>query len=213
MRKNIKMILVITALFTLLFHVSLRSKLNTMIQKVLENFKIASLNEMQLTTIEASKKSNDILLSPKDSGKTLGFLLPILNSLDKSKEGIQALVIVPSRELVIQIEQVFKQMQIGFKVYCAYGGHSKKTEKNSLGEAPSVLIGTSDRLAFHIRNKNIYTATIYTLVLDEFDKALEFGFQEDMSFIISHLKNLTKRMLTSATQMKIKTVDNFINCF
>ena len=109
-------------------------------QKVLENLKIASLNEMQLATIETSKKSNDIiLLSPTGSGKTLGFLLPILNSLDKSKEGIQALVIVPSRELAIQIEQVFKQMQTGFKVNCTYGGHSTKTEKNSLGEAPAVL--------------------------------------------------------------------------
>ena len=172
-------------------------------QKVLENLKIAALNEMQLAMIETSKKSSDIiLLSPTGSGKTLGFLLPILNYLDKSKEGIQALVIVPSRELAIQIEQVFKQMQTGFKVNCTYGGHSTKTEKNSLGEAPAVLIGTPGRLAFHIRNKNINTATIHTLVLDEFDKALEFGFQEDMSFIIYHLKNLNKRMLTSATQMK-----------
>ncbi len=173
-----------------------------MLQKVLENLKIATLNEMQLATIEAAKKSNDIvLLSPTGSGKTLAFLLPILNSLDKSKEGIQALVIVPSRELAIQIEQVFKQMQTGFKVNCTYGGHSTKTEKNSLGEAPALLIGTPGRLAFHIRNKNIHTATITSLVLDEFDKALEFGFQEDMSFIIYYLKNLQKRMLTSATKM------------
>lgn len=173
-----------------------------MLQKALDNLKIATLNEMQLATIEAAKKSNDIvLLSPTGSGKTLAFLLPILNSLDKSKEGIQALVIVPSRELAIQIEQVFKQMQTGFKVNCTYGGHSTKTEKNSLGEAPALLIGTPGRLAFHIRNKNIHTATITSLVLDEFDKALEFGFQEDMSFIIYYLKNLQKRMLTSATKM------------
>jgi ATP-independent RNA helicase DbpA len=160
-----------------------------MLQKALDNLKIATLNEMQLATIEAAKKSNDIvLLSPTGSGKTLAFLLPILNSLDKSKEGIQALVIVPSRELAIQIEQVFKQLQTGFKVNCTYGGHSTKTEKNSLAEAPALLIGTPGRLAFHIRNKNIHTATITSLVLDEFDKALEFGFQEDMSFIIYYLK-------------------------
>lgn len=173
-----------------------------MLQKVLENLKIAELNEMQKSAMEASKKSNDlILLSPTGSGKTLGFLLPLLNSLDKSKAGIQALVIVPSRELAIQIEQVFKQMQTGFKVNCAYGGHSTKTEKNSLGEAPAVLVGTPGRLAFHIRNKNIDPSTIHTLALDEFDKALEFGFQEDMSFIISYLRGLRKRILTSATEM------------
>ncbi|MBA3970890.1 MAG: DEAD/DEAH box helicase [Bacteroidetes bacterium] len=174
-----------------------------MIQKVLENLKIDSLNEMQEATIAAAKKSNDIiLLSPTGSGKTLGFLLPILNSLDKNNEGIQALIIVPSRELAIQIEQVFKQMQTGFKINCCYGGHSTRTEKHNLDEAPAVLVGTPGRLAFHIRNKNIDPLTITSLVLDEFDKALEFGFQEDMSFIVYHLKRLKNRMLTSATKMK-----------
>jgi superfamily II DNA/RNA helicase len=174
-----------------------------MIQKVLENLKIASLNEMQLASLEASKKSNDVvLLSPTGSGKTLGFLLPLLNQLDKDKPGIQAMVLVPSRELGLQIEQVFKQMQTGLKVNCCYGGHSTRTEKHNLEQAPALLIGTPGRIAFHIRNKNIDTTTIRLLVLDEFDKALEFGFQEDMSFIISHLKNLKKRMLTSATKMK-----------
>ena len=174
-----------------------------MIQNVLENLKIASLNEMQLASIEASKKSNDvILLSPTGSGKTLGFLLPLLNQLDKDKQGIQAMILVPSRELGLQIEQVFKQMQTGFKVNCCYGGHSTRTEKHNLEQAPALLIGTPGRIAFHIRNKNIDTTTITSLVLDEFDKALEFGFQEDMSFIVYHLKNLKKRMLTSATKMK-----------
>jgi ATP-independent RNA helicase DbpA len=170
---------------------------------VLENLKIASLNEMQLASIEASKKNNDVvLLSPTGSGKTLGFLLPLLDQLDKDKQGIQAMILVPSRELGLQIEQVFKQMQTGFKVNCCYGGHSTRTEKHNLEQAPALLIGTPGRIAFHIRNKNVDTATITSLVLDEFDKALEFGFQEDMSFIIYHLKNLKKRMLTSATKMK-----------
>ncbi|MGZ4117196.1 MAG: DEAD/DEAH box helicase, partial [Bacteroidia bacterium] len=154
-----------------------------MIQKVLENLQIASLNEMQLASIEAAEKNNDvILLSPTGSGKTLGFLLPLLNQLDKDKSGIQAMILVPSRELGLQIEQVFKQMSTGFKVNCCYGGHSTRTEKHNLEQAPALLIGTPGRIAFHIRNKNIDTSTITSLVLDEFDKALEFGFQEDMSF-------------------------------
>lgn len=174
-----------------------------MLQKILDNLKIASLNEMQKTALEASKKSNDIvLLSPTGSGKTLGFLLPVLNGLDRDKEGVQALIIVPSRELGLQIEQVFRQMGTGFKVNCCYGGHSTRTEKHNLEQAPALLIGTPGRLAFHIRNKNIDTLSVKILVLDEFDKALEFGFQEDMSFIISHLKNLKKRILISATKMK-----------
>jgi superfamily II DNA/RNA helicase len=174
-----------------------------MIQKVLENLKIASLNEMQLASIEANQKNNDVvLLSPTGSGKTLGFLLPLLEKLDTDKSGIQAMILVPSRELGLQIEQVFKQMGTGFKVNCCYGGHSTRTEKHNLEQAPALLIGTPGRIAFHIRNKNVDTTTITSLVLDEFDKALEFGFQEDMSFIVYHLKNLKKRMLTSATKMK-----------
>ncbi|MES2140505.1 MAG: DEAD/DEAH box helicase [Bacteroidota bacterium] len=174
-----------------------------MIQKVLEHLKIASLNEMQLASIEAAKKENDvILLSPTGSGKTLGFLLPILQNLDPKKAGVQALILVPSRELAIQIETVFKSMNTGFKVNCCYGGHSTKTEKNNFEHPASVLVGTPGRIAFHIRRNSFDTNTVSTLVLDEFDKSLEFGFKEEMSFIIHELKKLEKRILTSATKMK-----------
>ena len=173
-----------------------------MIQKVLENLKIASLNEMQLAAIEAIKKNDDVvLLSPTGSGKTLGFLLPVLGSLNKEESGIQALVLAPSRELALQIEQVFKMMGTGFKVNCCYGGHSTRTEENNLKHPPAVLIGTPGRIAYHLEKHNINPVTIHTLVLDEFDKSLEFGFQEDMSYIIRQLKKLEKRILTSATDM------------
>ncbi len=173
-----------------------------MIQKVLDNLKIASLNKMQLASIEAAKKSNDIiLLSPTGSGKTLGFLLPLLNNLDKEKTGVQALILVPSRELALQIESVFKSMSTGFKVNCCYGGHSTKTEKNNFEHPPAVLVGTPGRIAFHIRHSSFDTNNVNTLVLDEFDKSLEFGFKDEMSFIIDQLKKLNKRILTSATKM------------
>ncbi len=172
-----------------------------MIQKVLENLKIASLNEMQLASLQACKKGSDVvLLSPTGSGKTLGFLLPVLNKLDSKKAGIQALILVPSRELAIQIEQVFRLMGTGFKVNCCYGGHATKVEKHNLEQPPAVLIGTPGRTAYHIRRRSFDTSSIRTLVLDEFDKALEFGFQNDMSMIIDQLKNLNQRILTSATR-------------
>jgi ATP-independent RNA helicase DbpA len=173
-----------------------------MLQKVLENLKIDSLNEMQLASLKAAENKGDIvLLSPTGSGKTLGFLLPILNILDDKKKGVQALVIVPSRELALQIEQVFRMMGTGFKVNCCYGGHETKVEKNNLEQAPAVLIGTPGRIAYHLRQRNFDTSNIHTLVLDEFDKALEFGFQNEMSLIINQIKNLKRRFLTSATTM------------
>ncbi|MDP1621052.1 MAG: DEAD/DEAH box helicase [Bacteroidales bacterium] len=174
-----------------------------MIQKILDKLKITSLNRMQLAAIEAAKKSNDIvLLSPTGSGKTLGFLLPVLSSLNSDNNGVQVLVLVPARELALQIEQVFKQMNTGFKVNCFYGGHSTKTEKNNLKHPPAVLVGTPGRIAYHIHHDNFETESIHTLVLDEFDKSLEFGFKEEMSFIIKQLKKVRKRILTSATNME-----------
>ncbi len=114
-----------------------------MLQPVLDNLKITALNQMQEAAFAATKKGNDILvLAPTGSGKTLAFLLPVLNNLSKDNKGVQCLVLVPSRELALQIEQVFKQMGTGFKVNCCYGGHPIKTERNNLEQPPALLIGT-----------------------------------------------------------------------
>ena len=172
-----------------------------MIEKVLKNLKIASLNEMQRVAINSASNTDTVILSPTGSGKTIAFLIPVLSRLDDAKTGIQAMILVPSRELALQIEQVFKAMGTGFKVNCFYGGHPVKTERNNLIEAPAVLIGTPGRIAYHIRHENFNPNAIHTIVLDEFDKALEFGFEEDMAFIISRLKNVGRRILTSATKM------------
>lgn len=170
-------------------------------EKILSNLKIDALNEMQLASLEANKTNQDIiLLSSTGSGKTIGFLLPILNVLDEKIKTTQAIIVVPSRELAIQIEHVFKLMGTGFKVTSCYGGHKRETEENNLVQPPSLIIGTPGRLCDHIRRGNITVDTIEVLILDEFDKSLELGFQEEMSFILNSLKNLKKKILTSATE-------------
>ena len=173
-----------------------------MIKKALENLKITALNQMQHAALEAAKKGDVILLSPTGSGKTLGFLLPLLDLLDPAVNEVQALILVPSRELALQIEQVFKTMGTGFKVNCCYGGHPVKIERNNLSQPPALLIGTPGRLAHHLRRDSFSPDAIKTLILDEFDKSLEFGFQEDMTYIIRQLPAIKKRILTSATQMQ-----------
>jgi superfamily II DNA/RNA helicase len=171
------------------------------VESILSKLKIDALNEMQLASIETiSTKNNVVLLSNTGSGKTLGFLLPVLQLLDPTKKDTQAIIIVPSRELALQIETVFKSMATPFKVTCCYGGHLRETEENNLNQAPALLIGTPGRLADHIRRGNITVDSIETLILDEFDKSLELGFKEEMSFIIGSLKSLKKRILTSATE-------------
>lgn len=172
------------------------------LQKMLSNLNIKQLNPLQEEVISKAKYGNDlVVLAPTGSGKTLAFLIPVLNNLKKEQKGVQCLILVPSRELGLQIEQVFKQMASGYKVTCCYGGHSVKVERNNLIEAPAVLIGTPGRIAFHLRGQNFDESTIATLILDEFDKSLEFGFAEDMSFIIGSLYSLKQRILTSATAM------------
>lgn len=170
------------------------------VTNILSNLKIKELNEMQQVAIEAIKKDHDIiLLSATGSGKTLAYLLPVVESLEEKNKDTQALIVVPSRELAIQIEHVFKNMGTGYKITSTYGGHKREIEENNLIEPPALIVGTAGRLCDHIRRKNITADSISTLVLDEFDKSLELGFQEEMKFIIDSLKNVKKKILTSAT--------------
>jgi len=169
-------------------------------ENILSALQIDALNEMQEASIKANQEAdNVILLSDTGSGKTLGFLIPVLESLDKTASGTQALIVVPSRELALQIETVWKNMRTGVKITCCYGGHKRETEENNLQEAPALIVGTPGRLGDHIRRESIKTDTIKMLVLDEFDKSLELGFVDELEFILNSLNGLKKRLLTSAT--------------
>ena len=159
-----------------------------------------NLNEMQLAAHDAIIEENNILLlSPTGSGKTLAFLLPIFEMLQPEILSVQCLIIVPSRELGLQIEQVWKKMATGYKVNICYGGHAIDTEIKNLSNPPALLIGTPGRIADHIDRETFRTDKIQTLILDEFDKSLQLGFHEEMSYIIGRLPKLNKRILVSAT--------------
>ncbi|MDA9622995.1 DEAD/DEAH box helicase [Flavobacteriaceae bacterium] len=170
-------------------------------QDILEKLNIHVLNPMQEEAISViNNTTNTILLSPTGTGKTLAFLLPIIKILDPDCEDVQALILVPSRELAIQIEQVVRSMGSGFKVNAVYGGRAMSKDKIEIKHVPSVLIGTPGRIADHFRTDRFSKKNIKTLILDEFDKSLEVGFEQEMSEIINQLPYLNKRVLTSATQ-------------
>jgi superfamily II DNA/RNA helicase len=175
-------------------------KNNDISPKILSNLGIEALNPMQEEAYAAiNNKPNVLLLAPTGSGKTLAFLLPILSQLVDNQIGVQCLIITPSRELAIQIETVWKKMATGFKVSTCYGGHPIQIEIQSLSEPPALLIGTPGRIMDHIARRSFTLNTIKTLVLDEFDKSLTLGFQEEMAAIIERLPKLEKRILASAT--------------
>lgn len=170
---------------------------------ILSHFNITELNEMQKAAIDTIQKQNDVvLIAPTGSGKTLAYLLPALQLLDDKKEGVQVLILVPTRELAIQIEKVFKQMGTAYKVNSCYGGHAVGVEENNLEHPPAVLVGTPGRISHHLRKNNLDVGSVQTLILDEFDKSLEMGFKEEMAYIIGTCKHLKKRILISATTLK-----------
>jgi superfamily II DNA/RNA helicase len=170
-------------------------------QNILDKLSIESLNPMQLKAQTVINSNPDIvLLSPTGTGKTLAFLLPIIAELDIECNDVQVLILVPSRELAIQIEQVIREMGAGYKTNAVYGGRAGSKDKTDLKHRPAILIGTPGRIADHIRRENFPLKFIKTLVLDEFDKSLEVGFENEMKEIVAALPNVQKRILTSATQ-------------
>ena len=173
----------------------------TYIKDVLAALAIEQLNPMQEASIDAWKEGKDqILLSPTGSGKTLAYLLPLIGSLKPEQKGVQAVVLVPSRELALQTDQVFKAMNTGFKSVSCYGGRPAMEEHRTIkGVQPAVIIATPGRMNDHLSKQNFDAATVRMLVIDEFDKSLELGFQEEMAAIIGQLPNLQRRFLLSAT--------------
>ena len=172
------------------------------IQDILSNLKIESLNTMQRSSADAFHKGNDvILLSPTGTGKTLAYLIPLAESLKTDVEGVQAIILVPSRELALQTEQVFKEMGTPFRAMSCYGGRPAMEEHRTMNSLhPAVIIGTPGRMNDHLHKGNFDASMVRILVIDEFDKSLELGFQEEMQEVIGQLPALSQRFLLSATE-------------
>lgn len=178
-------------------------QLNEYQRQALTKLSIESLTPMQEAALFASREQSDvILLSPTGTGKTLAYLLPLIERLKEGVVGVQAMVIVPSRELALQIEGVLKTMNLPWKAMSVYGGRAAMDEHRTMkGLQPAIIIGTPGRLNDHLTKGNIDASTIQSLVIDEFDKCLELGFQGEMQQVVEKLPAVRNRYLTSATDM------------
>ncbi len=166
---------------------------------LLKNLGFSEFNEMQQTTLATGKNNNNLLLlAPTGSGKTVAYILNTLSKLE-NKEGVQSLILAPTRELVLQIESVLKLMKLPFKINACYGGHPFSVERKNFSTPPTLLVGTPGRIEDHIRRKTFDASTITQLVFDEFDKSLEFGFIKQMEKIVQNIPNLKGQLLVSAT--------------
>lgn len=173
---------------------------------------IEQLSAMQLKASDsiAQGERDVILLSPTGSGKTLAYLLPILQKLDVSSKEVQAVVIVPNRELAIQSAEVLQLLTKAMKGFACYGGRPTMDEHRQLRQVqPQIVFATPGRLNDHLDKRNISIEAIQYVVIDEFDKCLEMGFQEEMSKILEKLTAVKQRILLSATDAV--EIPHFVN--
>ena len=175
--------------------------LTTFQQDALRRLNIDALNTMQMAALAHCRaNSSMVLLSPTGTGKTLAFLLPLLERLDQRRSGVQAVIVLPSRELARQVFEVWRAMATPFQMTALYGGRPLEQEVASLGGAStSVIVGTPGRLLDHLNHSSFAVDKCTHLVIDEFDKCLEMGFRDEMSKLIDKLPAVTSRFLLSAT--------------
>lgn len=162
---------------------------------------IDALNAMQQEVMQQYRRHRHlVLLSPTGSGKTLAYLLPLVSQLDASVEQLQAVVLVPSRELAVQTSDTLKQLCPDCRCMACYGGRAAMEEHKTIrGLRPHVVIATPGRMMDHLQKENLLPEHVRTLVIDEFDKSLEMGFQQQMSSIMDMLPNVERFILLSAT--------------
>lgn len=170
-------------------------------KEILSNLGHAALTPMQQAMLEASGTQGAVvLLSPTGSGKTLAYLLPLVQSLNVESDALQAVVVVPSRELALQSDEVVRGMKCGVRSLCLYGGRPAMEEHRRLREVrPQLVFATPGRLVDHLEKENLLPLTVTTLVIDEFDKCLELGFHDDMARLAAAFSRTERLRLTSAT--------------
>jgi len=181
-------------------------------QRILSKLRITELNEMQQHAAEALLGSDGdvVLLSPTGSGKTLAYLLPLVQLVCVDSDDVQALVVTPGRELALQSDTVLKNMGSGLRSMACYGGRPAMDEHRQLKDVkPHIVFGTPGRLNDHLNKQNILPYSIRYLIIDEFDKCLEMGFQAEMQKLLKSLSGLQRRILLSATNAE--EIPQFVN--
>ena len=170
-------------------------------QYSLDKLGIEYLNPMQQEMLDISRREKQVVvLSPTGSGKTLAYSLPLLEILDEKSDQLQAVILVPSRELAIQTDTVIRQLSPQVRSMACYGGRAAMDEHRTLrGIHPHVIVATPGRMLDHIQKENVQIEAVRTLIIDEFDKSLELGFQQQMQDIITTLRYVDRRILLSAT--------------
>lgn len=165
---------------------------------------------IQADGIVAVLKGQDLLaISQTGSGKTAAFSTPILELISSTKTKlkpyhIRSLIIAPTRELAMQVEDSFRVYGKGLALstLAVYGGTSKKLQVQSLAKGVQVLVATPGRLVDLIKDEKIFLDEVTHLVLDEADRMLDMGFRDELDFVLNKLPKKKQSLLFSATMAK-----------
>lgn len=163
------------------------------------------LSEIQDKTFELLHAGDNVVgIASTGTGKTAAYLIPLINQLLSSNTHFQTLILVPTRELALQVEQEFKSLTKGLDIYCnSYiGGTSVRSDIRHLKGKNHVVIGTPGRILDLINQRELRLTNFYKLILDEFDRMLDMGFVHDVLRITNEMENRKQTILFSATENK-----------
>ena len=171
---------------------------------------------IQEKSIQPLLDGSDLLgISNTGSGKTGAFLIPIIEHAKADPAGFTALIVTPTRELALQIEDEFKSLTKGMNLYSNtfIGGTNINSDFKALGRKLHVIVGTPGRLLDLADRKLLHLNRINTLVLDEFDRMLDMGFVHDVKKLVNAMTKRSQTMLFSATldPAQKKLIDGLLN--
>lgn len=172
------------------------------LQEIWEKNGFTSATEIQEKAIPFVLEGKDVIAeSPTGTGKTLAYMLPILNTVDPDKKGIQAAILAPTRELVMQIQQVAQKWTegSGIEVASFIGGADIKRQLEKLKKHPQVIVGTANRIYELIQMKKLKMHEVKTIVLDEGDQLIVPQAEETIRNIIKTTLNERQLLMFSAT--------------
>ena len=185
--------------------------LSAAIVKAVADMGFEEASQIQAAAIPEVIAGKDVIAQAQTgTGKTAAFAIPIIEKINKRKKELQAVVLCPTRELVVQVSEEFRKLlkyQEGINVTPVYGGQEISRQLQALYHQPAIIVGTPGRFMDHLRRGSIRMNTVQIVVLDEADEMLDMGFREDIEFILKDSPEDRQTVMFSATvPVEIKTL-------
>lgn len=178
-------------------------QLSDAILRAVADMGFEAASPIQAQAIPVQLEGHDMIgQAQTGTGKTAAFGIPLLQKIDADSRKLQAIVLLPTRELAIQVAEELRQLakyMHGIRVLPVYGGQDIVRQIRALKDGAQVVVGTPGRVMDHMRRKTLRVEQVHTAVLDEADEMLNMGFLEDMELILSQLPNERQTVMFSAT--------------